>query len=45
MKKTILAVLKMLMGATPCFAQEVEPDGLFSISETPWEVTYNNKVM
>ena len=38
MKKTILAVLMVVMIATPCFAQEVEPDGLFSIEGTKWRV-------
>ena len=39
MKKTTLAVLIVLMVAlvaTPCFAQEVEPDGMFSIEGTLW---------
>ena len=36
MKKTILAVLMVLVIATPCFAEEVEPDGLFSIEGTRW---------
>ena len=38
MKKTILAVLMVVLVATPCFAQEVEPDGLFSIEGTEWNV-------
>ena len=37
MKKIILAVLMVLIVATPCFAQEVETDGLFSIKGTKWE--------
>ena len=36
MRKTILAVLVVVMLATPCFAQEIEPDGLFSIEGTLW---------
>jgi hypothetical protein len=36
MKKTILAVLMAVMVATPCFAQEIETDGLFSLSGTNW---------
>jgi hypothetical protein len=38
MKKTILAVLIVVMIATPCFAQEVETDGLFSIEGTLWSL-------
>lgn len=37
MKKTILAVLMAVMIATPCLAQEVEPEGMFSIEGTLWE--------
>jgi hypothetical protein len=37
MKKTILVVLMALMIATPCFAQEVEPEGIFSIEGTLWQ--------
>ena len=37
MKKTILVVLMAVMIATPCFAQEVEPEGIFSIEGTRWE--------
>jgi len=37
MKKTILAVLLVLVVATPCFAQEVETDGIFSIEGTLWQ--------
>ena len=36
MKKTILLVLMVALLATPCFAQEVETDGLFSIEGTTW---------
>ena len=36
MKKGILAVLIILMVAIPSLAQEVEPDGLFSINGTLW---------
>jgi hypothetical protein len=36
MKKTILAVLMVVMFTTPCFAQEVETDGQFSIEGTLW---------
>jgi len=39
MRKTTLAVLIMLMAAlvaTPCFAQEIEPEGLFSLNRTLW---------
>jgi len=36
MKKTILVVLMVILVATPCFAQEVETDGFFSIEGTTW---------
>jgi hypothetical protein len=36
MKRTVLVILMLVMVATPCFAQEVEIDGLFSIEETRW---------
>lgn len=36
MKRTILVALMIVMLATPCFAQEVEPDGMFSIEGTSW---------
>jgi hypothetical protein len=36
MKKAILIVLMLVLVATPCFAQEVETDGLFSIEGTLW---------
>ena len=36
MKKIVLVVL-MVMVTTPCFAQEIEADGLFSIDGTKWE--------
>ena len=36
MKKTILAVLMIVIVATPCLAQEVELDGIFSIEGTLW---------
>ena len=36
MKKAILIVLMVVFVTTPCFAQEVEPDGLFSIEGTLW---------
>jgi hypothetical protein len=36
MKKTILVVLLAVMIATPCFAQEIETDGLFSLEGTEW---------
>jgi hypothetical protein len=40
MKKIILAVLMAVMITTPCFAQEVEPEGLFSIEGTSWLIVY-----
>jgi len=39
MKKTILVVLMVALVAIPCFAQEVETDGLFSIEGTLWETS------
>jgi len=36
MKKLILAVLIVLMVTTPCLAQEIETDGLFSLERTLW---------
>ena len=36
MKKTILVVLIGVMLTTPCFAQEIETDGLFSLEGTEW---------
>jgi hypothetical protein len=38
MKRTILAVLVAVMVATPCFAQEVNPNGLFSPDGTIWGI-------
>ena len=37
MKKTILILLIAVMLATPCFAQEVEPEGIFSLHGTVWQ--------
>jgi len=37
MKRTITAVLMALMVSTPCFAQEIETDGIFSIEGTRWQ--------
>ena len=39
MKKTISAVLMVVIVSTPCFAQEIEPDGLFSIDGTEWQIS------
>ena len=36
MKKTILIVLMLVMIATPCFAQEIEPDGYLTLEGTLW---------
>ena len=39
MKKTILVGLIMvIMGAIPGFAQEIEPDGIFSLHGTKWKI-------
>lgn len=40
MKRIILVVLMVIMVATPCFAQELEPEGIFSIEGTVWRATY-----
>ena len=45
MKRTILAVLIAVIVATPCFAQEVETDGLFSIEGTKWEALFGLGIM
>ena len=37
MRKLILASLIAIMVATPCLAQEIETDGLFSIEGTMWK--------
>ena len=37
MKRTILVVLMVAMVATPCLAQEIETEGLFSIEGTTWK--------
>ena len=37
MKKTVLVLLMTVMVATPCFAQEVEPERPFSIEGTVWK--------
>ena len=36
MKKTILVVLMAVMLTTPCLAQEIETDGIFSLEGTRW---------
>ena len=36
MKKTILLVLMAVILATPCIAQEIEPEGILSIDGTLW---------
>jgi len=36
MKRITLAMLLTVMVATPCLAQQVETDGLFSIDGTKW---------
>jgi hypothetical protein len=38
MKKTILIVFMVVTIATPCFAQEVEPEGIFTIGGTQWKI-------
>jgi hypothetical protein len=44
MKKIILVALIAVMLTTPCFAQEVEPEGIFSVDGTLWgqcEIVFN----
>ena len=36
MKKIILVILMAVMIKTPCLAQKLEPEGMFSINETVW---------
>jgi hypothetical protein len=36
-KKTILVILIAVLTATPCLAQEIEPEGMFSLHGTVWE--------
>ena len=38
MKKIILVVLMIVMITTPCLAQEIEPNGIFSIEGTEWRI-------
>ena len=38
MKKTILVALLIVMISTLCFAQELEPGGIFSLDGTLWRV-------
>jgi hypothetical protein len=37
MKKHIVSMLIVLMLATPCLAQEIEPEGIFSLHGTQWQ--------
>ena len=39
MKRTLLVVLMVVMITTPCFALEVETDGIFSLDGTLWRIT------
>lgn len=38
MKRTALVIIVAVMIATPCFAQEVEPEGIISLHGTAWKV-------
>ena len=40
MKKIVLVVLMVIMVSLPCLAQEIEPEGLFSINGTIWNMCY-----
>lgn len=44
MKRTVFALLIVAMVATPCFTQEIEPDGLFSINNTRWEASFSLQI-
>ena len=37
MKKSILVMLIAVLTATPCLAQEIEPEGIFSLHGTEWQ--------
>ena len=37
MRRTILGIIIVLLITTPCLAQEIEPEGLFSIEGTQWQ--------
>ena len=36
MKRTVLVVLMVALVSTPCLAQEIKPDGIFSLHGTTW---------
>jgi hypothetical protein len=36
-KKIVIVMLMVVMVAAPCLAQEVEPEGIFSIGGTAWQ--------
>jgi len=40
MKRTILVMLMVVIIVTPCFAQEIGPEGIFSLHGTKWWVPY-----
>jgi len=44
MKKTLLVLLMMLVVTTPCFAQEVEPEGFFTLEGTLWVTLEKNEM-
>jgi len=39
MKRTILVMLMVVIIVTPCFAQEIGPEGIFSLHGTKWVST------
>ena len=45
MRKTILVVLMVVIVATPCLADEVEPEGLFSIEGTSWQSVLEGMIL
>ena len=45
MRKTILAVFVVVILTTPCLAQEIEPDGIFSLDGTLWKYSYREVVV
>jgi len=45
MKRTILVVLMLAMVTTPCFAEEIEPAGIFSIRGTVWQAVTSTLIL
>ena len=45
MKRIVLVVLMAVMLTTPCLAQEIKPDGLFTVDNTIWEIVFMGGTM